>query len=361
MFSPIFENNDCGCFMNEEPFLLFSYENDANDFINNREVDDRRYFQDNYIFEEKTKETNIKLSQNYPQKDLPKKEIIPSFCSLNTANELIGNNDHNYRCNETLNQIVFDKTVLEEEEYLNSTQKKTIDDFMFPNDIIVKQGNSNNLEYEIKDNKYLKTKRGRKGERADGEEHDRYYADNIIKKIKAKIFDYLLKFINKFIYTNNENGIQLLKTDYKYIDQLNRKKNLDLFEMSLMDLLSLDVSGRHKSKSKDYNKKMIKEIQQRLDLEDYDTILFLFNISLNDYIDLFTYKKDIFELANQYNALNVNFTKIKDNFVGANDLLSEIAKNNDAKYYTLFVLYTFNFQRWFFIKKGRNRKSKKFN
>ena len=365
MYDSLFENTDCRFLFYEEPFFLNSNENEVNDFFYNKE-DDRKNFQDKtifnnfeyYKFEERTQETNIKLSYNDSPKDLPKKEIVPSFCSLNYIRELIAKHDE-YRSNEIITKIINDKTVLEAEEYLNSGKKITIDNCMLSSDNNLAQENSNDLEYEIKDN-YLKIKRGRKSERNDGEEHDRYYADNIIKKIKAKIFDNCLKFINKIIYTNEEEGIQLLKHDYKYIDQLNRKKNLDLFEMPLMDLFSLDISGKYKSKSKDYNEKMIKEIiQQKFEHEDYDTIMFLFRISLNDYIELFTYKKDIFEVMYKYNAINVNYSKIKENLIGANHLLNEISKNNDDKYFTLFLLYTFNFQRWFYIKKGRNRKSKR--
>ena len=364
MNDSIFENTDCRYLIYEEPFFLNSYENEVNDFFYNRE-DDSKNFQDKtffnnyeyYKFEERTQETNLKLIYNDSPKDLPKKEIVPPFKALNSIRERISKLDDKYRSNEIIDKIINDKTILEAEGYLKSSKKITLDNFMFPSDNIFAQENYNDFGYEIKDN-YLKIKRGRKSERNDCEEHDRYYADNIIKKIKAKIFDYCLKFINKIIYTNEE-GIQLLKNDYKYIDQLNRKKNLDLFEMPLMDLFSLDISGKYKSKSKDYNEKMIKEIiQQKFEREDYDTIMFLFRISLNDYIDLFTYKKDIFEVIDKYNAINVNYSKIKENLIGANHLLSEISKKNDEKYYTLFLLYTFNFQRWFYIKKGRNRKSK---
>ena len=81
---------------------------------------------------------------------------------------------------------------------------------------------------------------------------------------------------------------------------------------------------------------------------------------MNDWIELFTYKKDILTLIDENNAANVNYTKIQENFIGINHLLNEISEKkdfkNDDKYYTLFLLYIFNFQRWFYIKKGRNRK-----
>ena len=165
------------------------------------------------------------------------------------------------------------------------------------------------------------------------------------------------------IYKNNEEGIQLLKIDYKYIDKLERKMNLDLFEMPLADLFSLDVSRKYKSKSKDYNKILINGIlEQKIEVEDFDTIMFHFKITLNDWIDLFTYKKDILTLINEKNSTNVNCTKIQEQFCGVNHLLNEISEKkdfkNDDKYFTLFLLYIFNFQRWFHIKKGRVVKKK---
>ena len=365
MYESLFENTGCRFLFYEEPFFLNSNENEVNDFFYNKE-DDRKNFQDKtifnnfeyYKFEERTQETNIKLSYNDSPKDLPKKEIVPSFCALNYIRELIAKNDDENRINVIIDKIKNDKTVLEAEEYLNSGKKITIDNCMLSSDNNLAQENSNDLEYEIKDN-YLKIKRGRKSERNDGEEHDRYYADNIIKKIKAKLFDYCIKFINSIIFKNNQEGLQFLKIDYKYIDQLNRKKNMDLFEMPLIDLFSLDVSGKYKSKSKDYNKILINGIlEQKIEVEDFDTILFLFKITLNDWIDLFTYKKDLLTLVKEYNSLNVNFIKIQNNFLGVNHLLNEISEKNDDKYYTLFLLYVFNFQRWFYIKKGRNHKKK---
>ena len=63
-------------------------------------------------------------------------------------------------------------------------------------------------------------------------------------------------------------------------------------------------------------------------------------------------------MINEKNAINVNCTKIQEQFCGVNHLLNEIFDKRDDKYYTLFLLYIFNFQRWFHIKKGRVLKKK---
>jgi len=162
------------------------------------------------------------------------------------------------------------------------------------------------------------------------------------------------------IYINNEEKICLLKIDHKYIAQLNIKEYLDLFKLPLADLFSLGVNNIFNLKS-DYNAKLINEIlMQKIEIEDFDTIIFLFKITFNDWIDLFTYKKDLFTLVNEYNAVNVNYTKIKKNLICVNHLLKEISNFGESdKYFSHFLLYIFNLQRWLYNLKKRNDKKNK--
>ena len=155
------------------------------------------------------------------------------------------------------------------------------------------------------------------------------------------------------IYSNEDGRLNFLRIDKKYYLNLKRKKNLDLFKMKLADLFSFDISPKYISIGKDYNKKLRNKIlEQKIEIEDYDTIKFIFKITLNDWIDLFTYKKDLFTLVNEYNAINVNYEKIRKHFVGAIGLLNKLSqKYNDDKYFSLILLLLFNFQRWFYIQK----------
>ena len=371
------DNIFSGDFFNES-LLSFSnlIEFGKNELFSNEE-DDKRYFilnefisQDtnikppmnsNYIFEEKTRDITDKRLKNLIENNNGK---APPFFSLNLISELLPQNGG-------YNKRLIDKIIKDENKLLvlklypkqnvNSTMKKSSNNYQVQNDNIFKEENSINLkneEVKKKDN-YLQKKRGRKKNKKDGKVHNRYDADNIIKKIKAQIFDYCLKFLNKLIYKNGEESIKLLKINYKHIDQLEKKKNLVLFEMSLSDIFSLDVSSKYSSKKEDYNKVLISGIlEKEIEVEDFDTIIFLFKITLNDWIDLFTYKTDILTLINEYNASNVNYNKIQNNFIGVNHLLNKISEKNDCKYYTLFLLYIFNFQRWFYIKRGRILKKK---
>jgi hypothetical protein len=279
---------------------------------------------------------------------------------LNTISGILVQND-GYN-NRLIDKIIKDEKLLESDQYaiqyMNSIKSKSSNYSLYQNDNIPKEENFIGEELK-KDNNHLQKKRGRSTNKSGGKVHTRYHADNIIKKIKAEIFNNCLIFINKMIKNNDEESTKLLKINYKYIDQLERKKNLDLFEMTLADLFSLDISDKYISKSKDYNKDLINRIlKQEIEVEDFDTIIFLFKISLNDWIELFTYKKDILTLIDENNAANVNYTKIKENFIGVNHLLNKISEKNDDKYYTLFLLYIFNFQRYFYIKRGRVLKKK---
>ena len=370
-------NKISGDFFNESLLSFSNYiEFDKNELFSN-EGDDKRYYilneyisQDtnikppmnsNYIFEEKTRDITDKRLKNLIENNNGK---APPFFSLNLISELLPQNGG-------YNKRLIDKIIKDENKLLvlklypkqnvNSTMKKSSNNYQVQNDNIFKEENLIDLENEEvkkKDN-YLQKKRGRKKNKKDGKVHNRYDADNIIKKIKAQIFDYCLKFLNKLIYKNGEESIKLLKINYKHIDQLEKKKNLVLFEMSLSDIFSLDVSSKYSSKKEDYNKVLISGIlEKEIEVEDFDTIMFLFKITLNDWIDLFTYKTDILTLINEYNASNVNYNKIQNNFIGVNHLLNKISEKNDCKYYTLFLLYIFNFQRWFYIKRGRILKKK---
>ena len=373
------DNIDSVFFFNE-PLLTSQnlIENDINDLFLNEE-DNKRYYIHN---ENISQDTNMKqiMAQNNTldnrtsditdkrRKNLLKNDNVPPFYSLNTISGILIQNDINYY--RIIDRIInTDPKVIEAEEYMKSTKKISIDNLMYKNDynynFNFNQENLFDFEYkEVKEkDNYLTKKRGRKTDKNVGEEHNCYDSDNIIKKIKAKLFDCCLKFLNKMIYKKDDERIQLLKIDYKYIDKLERKTNLELFEMPLADIFSLDISRKYKSKRKDYNKALINGIlEQQIEVEDYDTIMFLFKITLNEWIELFTYKKDILTLKSEHNDENVDWIKIQENFFGINHLLNEISEKkdfrNDDKYYILFILYIFNFQRWFHIKKGRVLKKK---
>ena len=85
---------------------------------------------------------------------------------------------------------------------------------------------------------------------------------------------------------------KLYYLDYKYANELKKSTNLDLFEMSLKDLLSKEITPKLRSLDKNFNKILIQRIENQEEfVEDYNTTMFALNMKFGDWIQLFTLKK----------------------------------------------------------------------
>ena len=157
------------------------------------------------------------------------------------------------------------------------------------------------------------------------------------------VIEYSEQFLNQY-KKNYESKIKLLKLDYaKYVNNLKKEVELELLEKPLKDLISLDTSKRYvKFSDKDWNKKIIAKILEKE--KNNKEINNLLNMSFNEWIDIFTYKKDF--------EYNIQFDKLKN-------YLLKLTENNDDEYITKFIFYLFNYKRWFINKKGRNLKTDK--
>lgn len=207
--------------------------------------------------------------------------------------------------------------------------------------------------------------------------HNKYSSDNIIKKIKRELFECFLKFVNKIINENldsikkakyranlrpiekrsrqnkNENLLKII--NYKYIDRLNKKIDLSLLNMPFKELFSKEVSPRFSNVKPDSNKIVIKQLLE--EERDNDNIIFALNLKFKDWLDVFSYKKEINSLQNFNNEKMKN---IIDSFEYINSIISDIYKTNrDNNYINYYLLYLYNYERWFLIKKDRIRKNKK--
>ncbi len=230
-----------------------------------------------------------------------------------------------------------------------------------------KRGRSKNEENENDNNnidiKIERNKRGRKPKNINNllKEHNKYSDDNMIKKIKSKLFEYSRTFLNKMLEKYNEKGKSvLMQLDYKkYIDRLNREQDLMFLNLPLKDLFSNDISFKcqlkNKEKIKDYNKKKIEEILQN---ETDNTILFSLNMTFNDWLDIFTFKTNLNDVIHKYNIEKnsyVDLQKIDKNLIKVDELLKNKLKNNLDEF-SLFVFYLYNYELWFNKKIGRKSK-----
>ena len=210
-----------------------------------------------------------------------------------------------------------------------------------------------------------KNKRGRTPKVEGREEHNRMTPDNIIKKIKASIFKYLTQFLNNIINDKKspQNNYIIYKINYCYINQLNREIDLSYLNMPLKKLFSsLDISPKYKAINPDANKVYINKL---LNEQTDEAIKFVFNMTFRDWIDIFSFKKEIKDLLNEYNVKDDNNTigkKIMENLVTVEHLLNNLSKKErDKKYFSNFTFYLYNYELWFFKKKGRKPKSRSNN
>ena len=135
-----------------------------------------------------------------------------------------------------------------------------------------------------------------------------------------------------------------MKLSYKkYIDKLKKKDELDLFKMKIKNFVSLETSSKYSvNRDKDFNKKNINKILE--EEKDNKELINLLNMSFGDWINVFTLKDNI---ENSF-----KFKRLEE-------ALKDISDKNDEEYFSRFIFYLFNYQNYFYNKKGRRPKTNK--
>ena len=281
------------------------------------------------------------------------KENIPKLYSFDDIKQKIFKNDlYEKKFQFDINNI-FIKDEQIEDQYLNKKRFRDYQDDDYINGFL---DNENNQNYEQENGKKL----GRRPKIEGGGKHNRMASDNIIKKIKAEIFKNLTLFLNNIINDKEapkENN-RIYKIDYCYINQLNREKDLRYLNMPLKDLFSLlKVSPKYKNINIQSNKIYIKNL---LNGQTDETKKFVFNMTFRDWLDIFSFKKEVKDLLNKYNIRDDNnaiYTKIKESLSAVDNLLNNLSKKEKNKnYFSNFIFYLYNYEFWFFKKKGRKSK-----
>ena len=224
-----------------------------------------------------------------------------------------------------------------------------------------------------KDNKSEITKKKR--EETSFKKHDKYHGDNIIKKIKIKLFESFLKFVNIVINENLEESklIKLNKflrpllkkikifesllkiIDYKYIDRLNKKFDIEILQMKFKEIFSKDISPKYSKLKPESNREIINNLIN--EEKDNLKIQFVLNMKFKDYLDVFIYKKQFNNLPD-YEEEKVG--TVEKNFEYMDKLILDIYRENpDDNYLLYFIIYLYNYERYFHLKRERTRKTNK--
>ena len=124
--------------------------------------------------------------------------------------------------------------------------------------------------FEISKNFEKKNMVGRKKKNNLNGKHDKFSYDNVTRKVKTKLFDSILSFLNssmKEVTIENPKNQKkknikpfFLKIEQKIIKENKVEDNKLLFKNKLKDIFSNDVSKKVESYGLDYNKKLIKKI-----------------------------------------------------------------------------------------------------
>lgn len=182
--------------------------------------------------------------------------------------------------------------------------------------------------------------------------HDKSKRDNIMNKIKTRIFNhYIISLIEK----NSLDEINIQKLPTEFNAQLKKEVNQELLDTTIKDILSnQSISNKYVNPNKnigfDYNKKIIDKIQ--LEKKEVKVIKIL-NLTLKEIVIIFR-KRLNDEINNElYDELKKN-NKIDDSInIEENDIINFIEKIKkedsenlddyieDVKHYCLTFEYCF--------------------
>jgi hypothetical protein len=296
--------------------------------------------------------TPLKLLENIKIEE-DNSPILYSFNDI--EKKILRNDDYKNKFSSDVDSM-FIKIEKLESKFLNKKRHSDDNESNFLNEFMENEKNKSNEQKNYK-------KRGRKPINKEGiKEHDRMAADNIIKKIKTEFFKYMILFINNIISTINLiYNHKIYKMDYELINRLNREIDLKYLNTTLKDLLSLNVSPKFTKVEPESNKNYIEKILNEKSIDE--TIKFVLNMTFRDFIKIFSYKKKIRELLIEYKVNDYNiediYNKIEKNLIGVDDLFNKLAKSDkiDKYYFSNFVFYLYNYEKWFFMKRGRKKKN----
>ena len=207
-----------------------------------------------------------------------------------------------------------------------------------------------NEQNEIRELKFITKKRGRKSLdegnpnskksnkkiNAIKKVHDKFYNDNIRRKIKSLYHKYIINLLNNLIKQKLKRiKKKFVKMNIKITKDVSIEYNRNLLNKSIKDII-VDVSKKYSNK--DINKNVIKFIEAQKNNEEIIKIL---NMT---YEDLFT---DYYLKSNKNDISNNSFEAHKE----------ILLKKYGEKYLSLFIQNTENFKEFFI--NGKNRKSRK--
>ena len=360
--------------------MIFDYTNynniNDNDFIKSNEHDSYEYFKANKneysIFDNNNnnESNSYHLYTNYYYSD--SEQMCSNFLRKNSDEDLMRyypdddlyeKHDDNHFDLNNINIKIFQGSEIDND--LRSTQEKSEHSFTenkinteniwenksdTENKNIIDNSN-NNKETKMENKKKQKKVRGRKQKKfCGGEKHTKSDDDNIMRKLKTKLFKFILDDLNKsFKYTK----YKFLPLTPKLNVSLEKETNVALFNRTIEDIFGNTILNETYDKKGLNNKKLIEKIlKENKETETIKLLSMTFKEFLNDIREnrLEEFLKSIQDKEEKNAKMNESEEEMQEN----------VDEDFDIKSFMIKVKKLLNnYENWFIDKIGRNNKTKK--
>ena len=195
--------------------------------------------------------------------------------------------------------------------------------------------------------------------------HDKFFGDNIIRKIKVHVIqEKVISMVNNNLTSKKKGKKKLLKLYQKDLTCLKKDKNIEFMQTKLKDIFkSHQIGDKYLEKKGKYNEKLIDEIYRD---DEFIELQKLLDLTFMEFFDIYTLsvtKKVLDEnlLKKKENIALFNSEKFEEIEVYFNKLAEKnkkkgISDEESNEYIETFKKYCRNYKEWFVKKVGRNKK-----
>ena len=212
------------------------------------------------------------------------------------------------------------------------------------------------IQRKIKANIYLKKpfkEKKRLGRKIKAEEnlgeHNKFSDDNILRKIKNAVLNYVFDFINEkikslnskqFKYSISHNLLFKLKQNYKVSSKV--EYNKEFLKKTLKAIFSQDISSKYSNHSISHNKDVIDNLLKDKDKEKKEYFTGLFNLNFLDALNHFR---------------GTNHNEILNGLKNFDDYCLELnEKSFDEEYKKILKFFVMNYEKEILNKKTRKKR-----
>ncbi len=285
-----------------------------------------------------------------------------NFTSLNNENAIYNNLNNNIidfddikKLNQTNIEISFQQSMINNIEKPNIFSINDENLSLENNNTSKKRKLSINSSYldfynkENNENKNISKKKGRKRlNEISNTNRNKFAKDNINKKIKRFFLQcFLSELIQTISKTKNISIIKIKKFNEEIVSQTNITFNIDLFNLTLRELLKTEISKKYKNEniySSNENEKISNLLEQ---MNDFKILL---DMKLKKIYKIFIKNKEDFnEIMNT--KFNIEFDKNFEYYVNS---------QNDQKYREKLLFYGNNYEKEYLnVKNARKLRKRK--